>query len=90
MNTEEYGLKLYKVFEYDGQAFSAWNKAIKWCAENQYSIGQMQANAPIAIMKGLEWDWIAKWRNLTQDEKNQADGILKGNFRNGNVEIFLK
>ena len=64
-----------KVFGYDGTPFGALYKAEEWLRENGYSVGSMCIGGPQAIVKGDVC--VAKWRNLTADEKATVDGILE-------------
>jgi hypothetical protein len=49
-----------------------------------YSIGSMCWDEPIGFKKGF--DYIAKWKNLTYQERAQVDGVLLSNdFRHGPV-----
>ncbi|WP_321935555.1 hypothetical protein [Paraburkholderia sp. J8-2] len=45
--------------------------------------------APSGLLFG-KFDWIAKWRNLTDDEREALHGTMSGDFREGPVVIFLK
>lgn len=56
--------------------------AERWLKDNGYSVGQMCHPRPMAIMVG-EWDWIAKWKNLTKTEISQIDGFMVSVGDNG-------
>jgi hypothetical protein len=73
-----------KKFENE-RTFEAYNDACKWLKENGYSYGSMCSPAPTAIVKGNYY--IAKWRNLTTKERNEVDGTITGDFRNGPVTV---
>lgn len=68
--------------------FAATRAAEAWCKENGYSVGRMQAREPRGILKG-NYD-IAKWRNLTLKERQQLDGTMRSDGRNGPVYITIK
>lgn len=69
--------------------FQAMYAAEAWCRENGISVGQCCATGPTGLLFG-KFDWIAKWRNLTQEEKAGLHGTMSGNLRNGPVVIWLK
>lgn len=48
-----------------------------WIKAHGYSIGQMCHPKPMAVMIG-DYDWIAKWKNLTKAEIEAIDGYLIG------------
>lgn len=67
--------------------FEAYYAASKWLDENGFSLGSMQRDDPIGIMKG---DYcIAKWRNLSAADKRGLHGVLTGDKRNGPVTIEI-
>lgn len=72
--------------------FPNLNAAMQWCDDNGYSYGSLCNAMPIGILKG---DFlIAKWRNLTEKERDELDGQITlsadGDWRNGPVVITLK
>lgn len=68
--------------------FQAYRMAEEWCRENGYSIGLMSNPYPTALIKG---DFqIAKWKNLTNLERTQVDGVIYGDFCEGPIVIKLK
>lgn len=76
-----------KVFNQEG-TFLAWYAASDWLKANGYSFGSMCGSLPIGVMRG---DYaIAKWKNLTPRERNQLDGTVTGDFREGPVIVRLK
>ena len=76
------------VFDHKG-TFEALYAAEAWCRENGISVGQSSAANPTGLLFG-EYDWIAKWRNLTPQERSELHGTMDGNFREGPVVITLK
>lgn len=85
-------LNNFKDFPPTGKTFEAFHQACDWLKENGYSHGSMQRDAPIGIMRGLDWD-IAKWRNLSEKERRELDGTMipiDGNFRDGGARIRLR
>jgi len=77
------------IFKNNGNDFSAYNEAIKWCEENGYSYGSMCGDFPIGIIKGDYY--IGKWRNLNNKAKKRLDGEMKSkDFRKGDVYIGLR
>ncbi len=69
--------------------FEALYAAEAWCKEHGLSYGQSCATGPTGLLFG-KYDWIAKWRNLTQQERNELHGTMSGDFREGPVTITLK
>lgn len=76
-------------FDDTGVTFSALYKAQVWLRQFGFSAGSMCSNAPTAIKFG---DWhIAKWRNLSNSEQRDIDGIMtSADWRNGSVQIELE
>lgn len=69
--------------------WAALEAARKWCRENGISVGQPSATGPSGLLFG-KVDWIAKWRNLTNDEQDALHGTMSGDFREGPIVILLK
>lgn len=69
--------------------FQALRAAEAWCNEHGISVGQSCATGPTALLFGT-YDWIAKWRNLTPQERDEVHGTMDGNFREGPVVITLR
>lgn len=68
---------LTKTFEHvDGDDFSAYHAAEKWCAERGYSVGSMQRGAPTLVFYG-DCD-VAKFRNISPQERKAAIGKIEG------------
>lgn len=80
-------MKLTRVFENAGD-FAALSAAESWLNSQGISHGSIQRGAPTGLLCGnFE---IAKWRNLSQQERDELDGTMTGDFRNGPVIIELK
>jgi len=71
------------------QDFEAYRNAESYCYDNGYSVGSMCAPQPTAIKKG-NYD-IAKWRNLSQTDKNNIDGTITtdSDYRNGTITVTI-
>ena len=70
--------------------FSAVNAATKWLQDHGYSYGSMCMDMPIGILKG---SWcIAKWRNLSSEERQQLDGTISciNTFREAPIHVVIK
>ncbi|ABF12887.1 hypothetical protein Rmet_6028 (plasmid) [Cupriavidus metallidurans CH34] len=67
----------------------ALEAARAWCRENGLSVGQSCATGPSGLLFG-KVDWIAKWRNLAEDERDALHGTMSGDFREGPIVIVLK
>lgn len=76
-----------KVFDQKG-TFEALHAAQRWLRERGYSYGSTCACYPVGVLHG---DYlIAKWRNLTRQERAELDGALDGDFREGPLTLRLK
>lgn len=69
--------------------WQAKEAAEAWCRERGISVGQSSADGPSGLLFG-EWDWIAKWRNMTPQERADLHGTMDGDFREGPVIVNLK
>lgn len=69
--------------------WQAKEAAEAWCRENGISVGQSSADGPSGLLFG-EYDWIAKWRNMTPKEQADLHGTMDGDFREGPVIVTLK
>ena len=69
--------------------WQAKEAAEAWCKENGISVGQSSADGPTGLLFG-DYAWIAKWRNLTNQERADLHGTMEGDFREGPVIIKLK
>jgi len=68
--------------------FEAFYAAEQWCRDNGISSGSSCAMCPTCLMRG---DYVvAKWRNLTKEEREQCHGTMAGDFREGPVFINMK
>ena len=84
---------LKKEFFGDGKDFSALTEAEEWLEANNYIYGFLQNSSPRAIYSKNITNYVAKWRNLFDKEKDNACGrMLFPNHspRNGPVLILLK
>lgn len=81
-----------KTFDHiEGDDFSAYTAAEKWCREQGYSVGSMQRGAPTLVFYG-DCD-VAKFRNISAQERKAAIGKIEGiggRFRGGPVTVTLK
>lgn len=59
-----------------------------WAKINGYSIGNTCAHEPIALLRG-DYDWIAKWKNLTDEERKDVDGVVVGWSIPDTYKIFI-
>ena len=76
-----------KKFE-GANTFEACRAAEDWCKKQGLSIGSMERGSPRGLMYG---DYIiAKWRNLSWEERRALDGAMVGDMRNGPVCVELK
>lgn len=78
-------LLLEKIFE--GDEFTALDKAVAFCKGKGFSVGSMQREAPIGIARGD--CYISKWRNMTLEDKKGLDGVIVGESkRKGPVTVL--
>ena len=71
-----------------GEDFAASNAAEAWCKARGVSVGEMQRDAPRALMYG-DFD-IGKWRDISRAELKTLDGTMEGDMRNGPVIVQLR
>lgn len=69
--------------------FQAFYAAQKYLEELGYTVGSMSQMNPIGFAFGVEW--VSKWHNLTQKEKESVDGIIipQEDFREGGALILF-
>jgi hypothetical protein len=75
------------VFEKNEEAFETIGKARSAATEYGCSYGSMCMDDPIALYKG-DCD-VSKWRHLSQQDKNEMDGVILGEKRNGPVTLII-
>ena len=69
--------------------FSAISAAEVYLKELGYTIGSMCSQEPIGFAHGF--DYVAKWYNISNPERDQLDGIIvpKDEFREGGALIIF-
>ena len=67
--------------------FGAFREAEEFCRERGFSVGSMQRDEPIGIARGDFY--IAKWYNLSAQDKTRLDGVIVGEKRNGPVVVIF-
>lgn len=83
-------VKTLKIFENNGEDFSAFREAEKFARENGFSVGSMEREAPIGLAKGE--CYISKWRNMSRQDHKELDGTISfpdGSPRNGRAVVEL-
>ena len=76
-----------KTFDQKG-TFEALYACQRWLTANGYSYGSTCCAEPVGVLKG---DYvIAKWRNLTRQERAELHGTVDGDFREGPLVLRLK
>jgi hypothetical protein len=77
------------ILEFTGTGvdFSACNDAENYCRTQGISVGAMQGPEP----RGLLWGdvRIAKWRNLSESERQALNGKMTGSMRHGPVTVQM-
>lgn len=69
-------------------AFRAYTKACEFARSLGMSVGSLQSSAPTALIRGDVL--VAKWRDLSRDERAQLDGVIVGDKRNGPVTVHYR
>lgn len=78
-----------KVFDgTPGDDFSAFYAAVVFLEARGFTVGPGSIGNPCGIMYGRDWQ-IAKWKNLTAQEKAQLHGALSGDRRRGPVTVAI-
>lgn len=85
--------KIAHVFNTTGEDMSAYNRAMAYCKNNGWSVGEIQKgnpSFPVAVFyeKGRT---VAKWPYLTFPEIEAVDGfIYSRDYERGNVVLCLR
>lgn len=79
-------LRLAAEFVHD-ETFGAYKAAEEYCKALGVSVGHMCHPMPTGLAKG-DFE-IAKWKNLSAEDKMLLDGVIVGEFRNGPVNVYL-
>lgn len=69
--------------------FQAFYAAENYLKELGYATGSMCRNEPIGFKHGVSY--VAKWYNLSKDDKEQLDGVMlpEPEFREGGAVILF-
>ena len=69
--------------------FGAFYASEKYLKEMGYCVGSMCGKEPIGFMHNF--DYVAKWTNLSREDKAQLDGVIIPNeeFREGGAVILF-
>ena len=71
------GRRLVSRFEpVTGDRFGAMRAAEKACKEKGLVAGSHQRGSPRGLMRDDEYDYVAKWRNLTVQERRELHGVI--------------
>jgi len=77
-------------FKNEGNSFDGYYAAEKYLKENGYIMGSMQSDEPIGFAPASEYGYIAKWGNISREDRNKLHGVMKSDdFRNGGVELVF-
>lgn len=80
---------LEEYFDPSG-TFQAFYKAEARLKELGYVTGTMCRDEPIGFVYGDKFDYVAKWYNLSFQERELLDGVmLAEDFREGGVKIIF-
>lgn len=75
-----------EIFDDQGD-FKAMSAAEKWLRNRGFSIGSPERGNPRGLLHG---DFlISKWRNLSAQEILDLHGTMKGNMRDGPIQVDI-
>jgi hypothetical protein len=70
--------------------FQAFYNAENRLKELGYTTGSMCRHEPIGFADADKCDYVAKWYNLSQDDKGQLDGVMvSDDFREGGATLVF-
>jgi len=70
--------------------FSAYHAAENRLKELGYTIGSMCRDEPIGFADAKKYNYVAKWYNLSREDKELLDGVMvSSDFREGSVDILF-
>jgi hypothetical protein len=75
------------VFD-DNGTFEAYRAACSYLSDNGFNYGSTCAMMPMGFMK-REWDCPWKWENMTAKQRNNVDGVMIGEMREGPVTLIF-
>jgi len=79
-------IKSTKYFPSRATSFSALNDASNYVKTLNFTQGSLCESEPVGLAKKDEYDSIAKWRNISKEDRDKLNGVLLSNdFRNGAV-----
>lgn len=83
-------VKWSKMFPANG-TFQAYYDASAYLKDMGYIVGSMCGPEPIGFADADKYDYVAKWYNISPDERKELDGVMlqHGGFREGSVEIIF-
>lgn len=70
--------------------FATYHKATAILKEEGFRTGSMCSPEPIGFAPTEQYEYIAKWRNISPAERKQLHGVIVlagGDFRSGPLEI---
>jgi hypothetical protein len=72
--------------------FQSYYEAEKTLKEEGFTTGSMCGGEPIGFAPASEYEYIAKWYNISPAERKQVHGVMYpeagSTFRNGTVRII--
>lgn len=75
------------TWRHTGEDFSGYNAARAALEGAGFSVGTMQRDNPMGLLFG-EYA-IAKWRNLSDADRDELHGFVRGDCRNGPMTAHL-
>ena len=70
--------------------FRAYYSGLERLKDLGYEVGSMNRDSPIGFADNDKCGYIAKWYNLSPNDKEQLDGVMiSKDFREGAVELIF-
>jgi hypothetical protein len=83
------GREVLKVIKFKEKGtFQAYYEATGYLYDNGYGCGSTCVSMPVGFVKG-KWEFPQKWYNMSNEERNQVDGVMIGDTREGPVELVF-
>jgi len=73
----------------DTEDFKAFRKAEQFAKANGMIVGSMARGMPIGLADENVYGYVAKWYNMTSEERKDLLGVIMGDKRNGPVTVIL-
>ena len=71
------------------ESFEAMRKAERYAKGSGLVVGSMERDSPIGLADANRFRYVAKWGNLTAEDKTELSGVIVGEKRQGPVTVVL-